>query len=399
MASMWTLIIKNESVDTDVMIEDLGIKVEFGTQITFSDQFTYEEIATSDDLRGYVDDGTLVSNNGTIDLTKSEGKEHLSVSHHFYNYGVDFWSRPCNFRVTNISTTTERNALTPVNKDMVVDTDLSKYFEWDGAAWVDRGDVLELDRVINLSEANEAIFEFNDTVWENQGDPGANAKTVAVMVADTRESGREKFWTYSVELNVWRTQILGTLDDAYNEGDENNDHTIIVDDGPVEFDATSGTDAPIHLTELSTFPTTNLSGGQLAVVGDTLYLYDDNRGRWIGTERTTMVFGRMKPTKDQYLNSFGGNMPSNNSGIPIDQDSVIVGLASRIDTTGTCVIHIYKNDVETSIASITITAGTNAQDVTINVNVDAGDNISAYLEATTAVQDPIVRLKIAPRGT
>ncbi|MBC8427296.1 MAG: hypothetical protein H8D97_00245, partial [Proteobacteria bacterium] len=37
-------------------------------------------------------------------------------------------------------------------------------------SWQSIGTSVELDRVINLADADESIFEFNDGVWEDQGD-------------------------------------------------------------------------------------------------------------------------------------------------------------------------------------------------------------------------------------
>lgn len=515
--SMWTLVIKNDS-GGDITIEDLGITISDTTQITFSDQFTYEEIATSDDLRVYVDDGTLVANNGTIDLTKSEGKEHLRLSHHFYNYGQDDWTKAVNYRVIDIVDAAGMAALSGMEfRNVCVNTDDGDYYEYsvDAAAiaevtsvtctaatllnekyftastpsqayhiwynvdaagndpdpggslpievqvfgsddadtvatktrakmilrpftmiapvanilavtnvvggsvtdtaagdsgftilqtvdgvdathsWQSIATSVELDRVIDLSDADESIFEFNDGVWEDQGPPGANGRTTGVLVADTRDTGKEEFWTYSIELDIWRPNLKPTLNDAYHAGDEEDDHTIIVDDGPVIIDASSSTYSPLNLTNLTSFPTTNLQMGDIAIVNGDLYHYDAERGKWLSGAKDLLVFGRRGSTKNQYVNYSAGVLVSNNSGYRLPQNAIIVGMTVQFDGTGTGTVHIRKNDSLTNVASLTVTAALGANDTDMNADVFETDYLQCYVEASSPVADPVILVRIA----
>lgn len=77
--SQWTVIIKNYS-GLDQMIDDLGFPVPDSTaEINIDEQFTYDEISGSDDLRALVDSGDLVINDGTSDLSTSEGVKYLTL--------------------------------------------------------------------------------------------------------------------------------------------------------------------------------------------------------------------------------------------------------------------------------------------------------------------------------
>jgi len=78
MSVMWALTIKN-TTGSVIVVEDLGIPVPSGGQIDFSTQFTYDEIAGSDDLRTEVVAGDLVVNDGTSDLSSSEGEKYLKL--------------------------------------------------------------------------------------------------------------------------------------------------------------------------------------------------------------------------------------------------------------------------------------------------------------------------------
>ena len=230
--------------------------------------------------------------------------------------------------------------------------------------------------------------------------PGANGRTVGVLVADTRDTGKEGFWTYSIELDIWRPNLNPTLDDAYSAGDEDDDHTIIVDDGPVVIDASSSTYSPLNLTNLTSFPTTSVTTGDIAIVNAELYHYDADRGKWLSAAKDLLVFGRrgnsgLSDPNPQYLNYSAGVLTSNNSGIRLPQNAVIIGITVQLDSAGTCTVRLRKNDSATNIASLTCTAATGAQDVDMNVDVFQTDFLQCALTADTPVADPMVLIRLA----
>lgn len=72
MAAYWTVIIKNDST-ADITIEDLGLPISVGDQITLSNHFSYDEITGSDDLRELVANTVIVVNDGTNDFDAYDG--------------------------------------------------------------------------------------------------------------------------------------------------------------------------------------------------------------------------------------------------------------------------------------------------------------------------------------
>jgi len=188
-----------------------------------------------------------------------------------------------------------------------------------------------------------------------------------------------------------------TLDEAYDQGGAGVGRTITVDTGAVKLDATTGTDAPIELTELSALPTTNLAAGQLAVKGGILCVYDSTRSKWLSVQRMFVAFGYDGKAKDQYLRFFGGGATSNNSGLRMARNATIVSLSGQFDTSGTGTFHIRKNDVATNIASLAVTAALGNQDTTINVDLSAGDFLQNYFEASTSCDEPQILVEIAWR--
>lgn len=75
---MWQVIIKNNDA-SDYLVEDLGISVVSSGSVNFHEQFTYDEIAGSDDLRTAVGGSNLVINNGVMDLTATGGVGYLTL--------------------------------------------------------------------------------------------------------------------------------------------------------------------------------------------------------------------------------------------------------------------------------------------------------------------------------
>jgi hypothetical protein len=302
---MWALIIKNNT-GSSIIVEDLGIPVPSAGQIDFSTQFTYDEIAGSDDLRTEVVAGNLVVNDGTSDLSSSEGEKYLKL----YNIAA-----------------AEDNFYTQTQ----------------------------------LSSGGESQVH-----WEN--------------ITDVPDSVEDR----------------NTLDEAYDEGGPGAGRTIVTDSGSLQLSAAGGY-APLELTDLPSPPSSGLGGGQIASIGGLLYSYDATRSKWLSIQRQTLVFGRKGGSKDQFLNFAAGTLPSNNSGFRVMRNATIVGLAGQLNATGTCDLMVRKNDLTANITTLNVSAALGAVDVTINTDLNAGDYLQSFLEATVKVTDPILIVEIAWR--
>lgn len=91
MAEMWKVIIKNNDA-SDYLVEDLGISVVASGSISFHEQFTYDEIAGSDDLRDAVSGSSLVVNDGSEDLAADSGADYLSLEN-LYHLGENYYDK------------------------------------------------------------------------------------------------------------------------------------------------------------------------------------------------------------------------------------------------------------------------------------------------------------------
>ena len=471
--AMWTVIAKNSS-GSDQTIEDLGITIADSSQYTLSENFTFDALAGSDDLRALVTAGDLVINDGSSDLSAADGVDYLTLSQakdiadnhytktemqtsgqaslHWDNvtnapsFGAVAWKEPVLYRVLAIQAAEP----TPTGVgDVYVDTDDDHYYKYNVATWDDLGAIGSGDRVIKLDEADEAIFEYSGSSWDDSGAPADND---AVCVDDDGD-GKAAQYVYDLTATEWKkigdvdfsghmdggankhdaseidvegtyTHIAtgdlenaiediddelislnsavgaistNTLDEAYDEGGAGNGRTISADSGAVKIDTGAATNAPLELTEKSSLPSTGLAAGQLAVKDGILCVYDGTRSKWLSVQRIQLPFGTAKQVMDQYLAFGAGSLPSNNSGYRMLRDATIVGISGQLDASGTCDMHVRKNDVATNIATLSLSSVVGNQSTSLNIDVSQGDYLQAFLESAAKVEDPMMVVEIAWR--
>lgn len=360
------------------------------------------------------------------------------------SFGSPLWIEPVDFRVLDITATAP---VSPSTGDVYLDTDDQTYYKWDGSAWVDSGSASAGDRVINLADATQDIYTFDGTsTWTDLGPVADNA---AVMINDDGD-GHNSQYVYSTETGVWikiadvnfedhldgaaskhdaseidvegtysnfpsapgdletilseiNTQMTTALDNntlgsAYNQGGPGVGRIITATSGAVEIDTATATNAPLRLVPKAALPTTSLLDGQLAIKDGILCVYDATRGKWLSVQRQFLVFGRRGNTANQYINFAGGNMPSNNSGYRLQRDATIVSMSGQLDASGTCTLHVRKNDTATNIASLSIATATGNSDISQNIDMNVGDFLQSYCTVPTGnVQDPMFVIEIAYR--
>lgn len=454
----------------DVIIEDLGITITDSTNgHDLSTQFTYPQLAESDDLRQSVEDAIVIINDGSSNLSAADGVKYLTIIQQDYlednyydmtelgtsgqsnihwdnvtnvpDFGSLEWREPVEARVVDIAASAPGS---PSDGDIYANTTDDNYYIHDGTNWSVLAAVIEGERVINLSNADEDIYEFTSGSWVELPKQPDNASVIVQNDGDSKQaqyvySPTDSQW-YKISdvdyaahfdggphqhdgseidiensyLNIGNNAgddletvisdindaLLSTnpsLDSAYDQGGAGIGRTITVDSQAVKLDATTGTDAPLELTPLSSLPTTNLSGGQLAIKDGILYCYCDTRSKWLSVDRKFLIFGRQGVTKVQYLPFSAGNMPSNNSGLRMVRNATIVSLSAQLDSSGTGTFNILKNDAAGVVTSLAISAATNAGDTTINVDLTVADFLQCKMSSDAGVEDPLLIVEIAFR--
>ncbi len=420
--AMWTLIVKNAGAAQ--LIEDLGISIPAASQLTISDQFEYEELASSDDLRTLVNNSTLVINDGVSDLNAVDGVLFLTLynaketevkfypktdlqtsgnsSVHWDNitdaptFGSATWLDPVLAQIEEISSA---GPAVPVDGMFFIDSDDDHLYKRVTGSWVDQGAPTTDDRVINKDSTANVIYQWGGSSWDALDDNNDND---AVMVNDDGD-GKQAQYIYEITVLDW-IKIAdvdygepNTLDGAYDQGGAGAGRSITVDTGSVKFDATSGTYAPIELTQQAALPTSGLAAGQMAVKDGILCVYDGSRSKWLSVQRIFLAFGRKGNTKNQYLNYAAGNLASNNSGYRIPRNATIVSMSGQLDASGTVDMRLRSNDNAANIATLTITAAIGDQDNTLDVDTSQGDYLQMYSDNANSVEDPMIVIEIAYR--
>jgi len=152
-----------------------------------------------------------------------------------------------------------------------------------------------------------------------------------------------------------------------------------------------GTNTGIPVLELN--PQSAPAGsamGQLAVIGDLLYMYDATRGKWLSVASTALQYGKNNTQGggDNYIR-FGGDTRDGNSGpkMPFDGTIVYVTTESSNSVTDTYVLSL---DGATTGTSYTLVAGDFIK-TDYNVDFNAGQTINIYTSGLNKnAQDPSV---------
>lgn len=232
------------------------------------------------------------------------------------------------------------------------------------------------------------------------GDSKHDASEIDVEGSYTNLSGsdvEEVFSNLDTTLSSLDTQ--NTLDEAYDEGGAGAGKDITADSGAVAIDASGGTNAPLELVPQST-PTTDIQPGQIFIdstTGMPFYTDTTRSNKMLSMTRETYAFGRKAQTKNQYINIFNGETPSNLGGIRVPANATIVSISCQLEASGTCTVEIRKDDGGSAIASLAVSGAAGAQAFNTNVDVSAGEALQCYVSATTAVQAPTVLVGVAFR--
>ncbi|GAA4268936.1 hypothetical protein [Hyunsoonleella aestuarii] len=134
--------------------------------------------------------------------------------------------------------------------------------------------------------------------------------------------------------------------------------------------------------------------GQLAVIGDKLYMYDLTRDKWLSIETTALQYGRNGNVNNQRLR-FGGDLRNNSSGplMPFDGTIVYMTIKSSdgsstkdfdIKINGTDV----GNDTDATLdGRVNLSSGSFTQ-TEYNIDFDAGDFITLEIRNGSDVANP-----------
>ncbi|KEZ92238.1 hypothetical protein [Nonlabens ulvanivorans] len=172
--------------------------------------------------------------------------------------------------------------------------------------------------------------------------------------------------------------------------------------------AASTTNLPALELEPQSVPT-GAATGQMAVIGDQLYMYDASRGKWLTIAATPLVFSRGGDIGSQSLR-MAGNLTTANSGILLPFDGTIIAITSNSNTvSGTATNNLAAPfNVRIRQSNTTIVGGNinfnllggTYNDNTANIDFSAGNHIHVRAQntGTDTISNPTVTIWVKWRA-
>lgn len=130
-----------------------------------------------------------------------------------------------------------------------------------------------------------------------------------------------------------------------------------------------------------------------------VFIYDDIRGKWLGSHRIPVIAGRKGRAKNAYLRLIDGQA-SNLTGYRMPRTATIVALTAQTRDNETWILRVRKNGDPTDIASLAITNAAGGHDTAVDIDVEEGDRIQLFAETTSffGIKDPFAWIEIAWRN-
>lgn len=123
----------------------------------------------------------------------------------------------------------------------------------------------------------------------------------------------------------------------------------------------------------------------------------DIRDKWLSLDRQMVSFGRRGKTNNQYLNYYGGTLPSITSGIRLIRDACITGMTGQVKDISTCSFYIRINNSAVNIAQLDVLTAYGNENDSINIDLNKGDTLHCYFDSTVERVNPMAMVELAWR--
>ncbi|HSD14858.1 MAG TPA: hypothetical protein VLB74_09445 [Flavobacterium sp.] len=233
------------------------------------------------------------------------------------------------------------------------------YYYWDGSSWI-------------------AILTEKNGGWSLTGNTGTTAGTNFIGTTDAQD----------LRVKTGNTDRLNISGTNGNVGINTNNSTA-----KLEIDASTGTTPPLEIVPRTTAPT-GTAGGQIAVIDNSLYIYDVTRTKWLSSETITFAWGHDGNLKGAYLDCASVQNQAN-TGFKMPYAGTIIAitaLQSGGDASKGFVVR--KNSASTDLFSFNLTA-LSYNNNTLNIDFDANDFLKVFTVAAGGEStNPVVTLFI-----
>lgn len=143
--------------------------------------------------------------------------------------------------------------------------------------------------------------------------------------------------------------------------------------------------------------------GQLAVIGDKLYLFDAVRDKWLSIEQTILEFGRLGSGSDPAEVEFGGGDLQNGPRMPFDGTIVSITISATEDNNQRDItlfvngVAVPNNDIQTEVDGVFILDHSTLryEDANYNLDFEAGDMLNFAIDsAVTDIKSLTVKINV-----
>jgi hypothetical protein len=193
------------------------------------------------------------------------------------------------------------------------------------------------------------------------------------------------------ELKTAVSALPTTLNASYTGG---RAITMSAAGQAVKIDSNASTAAPLELSNRTVTPTTDLQGGQMAVINSEFYIYRLDKAKWL-TPSKIITFGKSGYADGHSLEING--VRNDSSGHKMIKNGTIVGVSlSNVLVVANKEVYLRVNGV-TKLTMLTDSTGNYIGDT--NIDFVKGDLISIKVSATgTPLQDTVVDVEISWRA-
>jgi hypothetical protein len=140
--------------------------------------------------------------------------------------------------------------------------------------------------------------------------------------------------------------------------------------------------------------------GQLAVIGDQLFMYDAIRTKWLSIGATAFTWSIRGNSRNEYLKFSGGGLRDLGTGAPMPFDGTIVYIAATstagMATKGFDIL--VRNGTTTNSTTTFNLVANNYSNTTHNINFAAGDYLNVWCQDDAVdVVDPTLTVWVKQR--
>lgn len=161
----------------------------------------------------------------------------------------------------------------------------------------------------------------------------------------------------------------------------------------LEIDASATPTMPPFKIVPSVTTPTGTTSGQMAIIDNSLYIYDATRSKWLSSETSVFSWGNNGNTDNQYLEF--ATSDAANSGVKIPVNATIVAVTIQTATSSSDNARqftIRKNNPNVDVVNFS-TAAFTYNSILVNTDVTAGDFLRVFVtDEPNEVSSPIVTL-------